>query len=269
MSMPQKPIVIIAVLLALMLVSFSFAQDKPAPKAAAAQTPQMVRVTITHIPSAVAGEWQDFQKNTFVPLMRKMGVTYSTVWRTATFGVAGEFLIARPIKDLAELDAASPLVNTLGQEVSTALSAGIAAKLQQFNASSRTFMITTRPDLSTAVAPGYVPKLAVMVTTSVAPGRTDEYEKGCKELVAAVGKTNAKGVLVSKTGLGGDPNEYRMFVLFDSFADLGNFPAAFTKASAEVKLIPMPAGIVMHTEWSVFRHVPELSIQAAAPKSEK
>jgi hypothetical protein len=136
MSMTKKFAGFSVLLLVAMLVCMGFAQDKPAPKAAAVQGPTALRVTITQVPSAVVNEWQDFQKNTLIPLMRKAGVTYSTVWRTATFGEAGVFIIARPIKDLAELDAASPLVNILGQEVATALTTGIAAKMRQFNASS-------------------------------------------------------------------------------------------------------------------------------------
>jgi hypothetical protein len=250
-------------------VCLCFAQDKPAPKGAGAQAPTALRVTITQIPSAMVNEWQDYQKNTLIPLMKKMGVTWSTAWRTATFGEAGEFIIARPIKDLAELDAPSPIINALGQEVASALSVGMAAKAQRFNASSRTFMATTRPDLSIPMASDYVPKLAVMVRTGVAPGRTDEYEKGSKELLAVLGKTNARGILVARVGLGGNPNEYITFVLFDSFADIGNFPAAYAKAAAEAKLVPIPAGVVIHTEWAAIRNVPELGIQPAKPNPAK
>jgi hypothetical protein len=204
-----------------------------------------------------------------IPLMRKMGITWSTVWRTATFGEAGEFIIARPIKGLAELDAPSSIADTLGQEVANALTSGISARAQRFNASSRTFMATTRPDLSIPAASGYVAKLAVMATTSVAPGRTDDYEKYTKESLAVLGKTNAKGVLVARVSLGGNPNEHLTFVLFDSFADLANFPAAYAKAAAEAKLSPMPAGIVIHDKWATIRNVPELSIQPAVSKAAK
>jgi len=77
-------------------------------------------------------------------------------------------------------------------------------------------------------------------------------------------KTNAKGFLVSKSGLGGDPYGYLGLAFFDSFADLAQFPEAFRKASAEAKLAPMPTGVVMRAEYTVIRFVPELSIQPAA-----
>ena len=78
-------------------------------------------------------------------------------------------------------------------------------------------------------------------------------------------KTNVKGILTFKGVLGGDPNEYGSLVLFDSFADLGQFPAAMGKAAAEAKLGPMPQGVVLHTEQTTVRLVPELSLPAPKP----
>jgi hypothetical protein len=87
-------------------------------------------------------------------------------------------------------------------------------------------------------------------------------------LSAALAKTNAKGVLASKVGFGGDPNSYIALVLFDNWADIEKFPAAYTKAAAEAKLAPAPAGVVNLTEWRVYRYVPELSIAPAPQKAE-
>jgi hypothetical protein len=108
-----------------------------------------------------------------------------------------------------------------------------------------------------------------MAATDIAPNRTEEYEKYSKESLSVMRKTNAKGMLVGRVGLGGNPNRYIAYVLFDSFTDLSQFPAAYAKAAAGAKLAPMPAGIVMQTEWTTMRYVPELSIQPAAPKPAK
>ena len=268
MSTTRKLIMAIALLLAATLVVSSLAQDKPAPKAAADQA-VMMRITVTQMPNGMVPEWQNYQKNEVIPMMQKAGLTQSYVWRTATFGEAGEFIIARPMKDLSELDAPSPLVKALGQEAATALATGMAAKAQRFNAWSRTFMLTGRPDLSIELPAGYAPKLAVMATTDVAPGRTEEYEKYSKEGLPVIRKTNVKGMLVGRVGLGGNPNQYITFVMFDSFTDLDQFGAAYTKAAAEAKLAPTPPGIVTNTEWTTVRYVPELSIQPAASKAAK
>jgi quinol monooxygenase YgiN len=116
--------------------------------------------------------------------------------------------------------------------------------------------------LSIAPKPGYTPKIGVLVINSVAPGRTEDFEKSSKEVIAAIGKTNAKGCLAFKMVLGGDPNEYNSLVLFDSFADIQKFGPAFGKALTEAKLGP-DAGTVIHREYTVIGYVPELSIQPA------
>jgi len=133
---------------------------------------------------------------------------------------------------------------------------------------SRTFMITARPDLGVAPKAGYAFKLGVVATVNVTPGRIADYEKSLNDLSAMLAKTNAKGVLVSKVGLGGDPNSYITLALFDNWADVDKFPAAFAKASADAKLAPPAAGIVAHAEWRVYRFVPELSVIPAAQKAE-
>jgi len=251
------------------LLSLSFAQTNQAPAAPAAQSPMLSRVTVTQIPSAMVGEWRDFQKNEVIPLMKKAGVVRSYVLGPATFGEAGEFIIIRPMKDLSEIDAPSPLIGALGQDMATTLVAGVTARSQRFNAKSRTFMMTGRPDLYIAMPAGYEAKLAVMGTTDVAPGRTEEYEKYFKEMLPVIGKTNVKGLLVGRVGLGGNPNQYIMFAMIDSFTDLAQFGPAFTKASAEMKIAPMPPGIATHMEYRVLRYAPDLSIQPAEPKPAK
>jgi hypothetical protein len=248
-------------LLAAMLAAFSFAQNKPAPKAAASQAQQPYLITIVRVQPAMLTEFQDLMKDEVVPALKKGGVTRYGVWMAATFGEVGEFMLTRPIKDLAELDdPTNPIVKALGQDAATAL----RAKVLRLITSSRTFMITPQPDISSTPKSGYEPKLMLMVANNVTPGRTAEFEKGSKDLLAVISKTNAKALLSSKVSLGGDANGYLSLVLFDSFTDMNRFPAAFTKAAAAVKLAPESAGIVIHREYTTFRYVPELSIRQPA-----
>jgi len=256
-STTQKYVGVSTLFLMAMFTIFSFAQTKPAPKAAASQTPQQYLIGVAHLQPGMAIEWQEFMRNQYIPAMKKGGVNRLSIWRTATFGESGEITITRPIEGLAELDAPTPIVKALGQDGSAAL----WAKAQRFVTSSRNFMCTSRSDLSIAPPSGYEFKLAYLIMASVAPGRTADYEKNHKEMLAVLGKTNAKGVLVNKVGFGGDPNEYRLLVLFDSFTDLGKFSAAFAKARDEMKLAPQTAGIVTHIEYRTIRYAPELSLQ--------
>jgi hypothetical protein len=82
-----------------------------------------------------------------------------------------------------------------------------------------------------------------------------------------VKKTNAKGMYINRVGLGGNPNEYLVFVPFDSFEELGKFAAARNKAAAELKTPPPVAGLVLDEQWAVYRYVSELSIAPAPAKA--
>ena len=263
-SKTRRFIGISVLLVAVMLPSLSAAQNRPAPKSAASGTREMFVVNLVRARLDMVNEWQDLVKNELVPALRKGGVSEYIVLRTATFGGSGEFLLFRRIRDAAELDEPNPMVKALGQAGAAALS----AKLTKATASMRTIGIETRPDLS-ILPSGYDPKLLAMTRTSVAPGRTAEYEKYSKEFLALAGKTNVKGVLVARVSSGGDPNEYWQSILVDSFADLQQIGAALGKARADAKLAPMPAGIIMRAERSMWRVVPELSIQSPAQKPAK
>ena len=259
----SKQSICFAVLLASVLASFSFAQNQPAPNAAASQTQQLFLRSIVRVQLAAQREWLDIVKNEYISALKKAGVTELHVWKTATAGENGEYMLDRPIKNLAELDDPDPVVKALGQAGDRAL----FAKLDRITASVHTFVITSRPDLTIDLVSGYAPKLANFFTASVAPGRTADYEKNAKEFTQAiVGKTNAKGPLGFRVVAGGDTNEYQSLVLFDSFADMNQFGAAFRKAAEGAKLAPQQAGVVMHQERTIFQYIPELSFRPPAQK---
>jgi len=246
-------------LLATAFTTAGFAQT-PAPTP---PPPQTLQMTVVQVKLDMGREWREYLQNDANPAAIKAGVKERGVWTTATFGEGGEYVIVTPIENLAQFDGPSPIVKALGQEGATAL----LAKRQRLINGSRSFTLTARPELGFAPAPGYQVKLAVRSTSTVLPGHVAEFIKSTKEGAAVMAKTNAKGVLVGQVGLGGNPNEFISLVLFDSFADLAGFPQAFAKAAAEAKLAPAPAGTVAHSEWSVTRYVPELSIIPAPPKA--
>jgi len=103
-------------LLAAMFAFFSFAQNKPTPKAAASQTPQSYAITVVHVQPSMSTEFQDLMKNEVIPANRKAGVDRLYIFRTAIFGEAGIVLIIRPIKDLAEFDSPSPTSKRLANK---------------------------------------------------------------------------------------------------------------------------------------------------------
>jgi hypothetical protein len=265
MSMRKYPMiritsmVIIALSMTVMMTTVGFAQGSQAAGTASAQAQQAFRMTLVHLKPGMGSEWNGFIKNNVVPLMKKAGIQDLRVSQINVFGEGDTYYMMSPIANLSDLDGPNPIAKAAGQDDMAVLT----ATLQHCVSSMRTFMLTARPDLGIAPKQGYTPKMGVLVTTSVAPGRTEEYEKNIKQVVTVIGKTNAKAVMAGKVGLGGNPNQYLMFVAFDSFADVQAFPAAFAKAAAATKL-DSQAGIVQKVEWVTLRMLPELGIQPPA-----
>ncbi len=85
----------------------------------------------------------------------------------------------------------------------------------------------------------------------------------------AAAKTSAKGVYTNTVGLGGNPDEVQVAVLFDNFEDMGNFVVAYGKTMTDLKLQSnAPVGVAAHNEFAVYRFLPELSIVPAPQKAE-
>lgn len=201
-------------------------------------------------------EWESYLKRDLIPALKKAGIKQLGVVKTNGFGASDNYIINMPLASITDFDGPDPVAKALGTDGLVVL----LSNIQRCVASSRTFMLVDRPDLGIAPKAGYALKMGVLVTLSVAMGRNEEFEKGAKAMVAVIGMTNAKAVLTGKTALGGNPNDYYMFIAFDSFADLGNFIPAFTKAMAEAKIAP-ETGVVMHEEIATYSLAPELSIQ--------
>lgn len=245
-----------ALLLASALTPFCLAQT-PAP------TPQTYWVTVTQIKPGLATQYREFIKNETLPAFKKAGGKEWQTYVVAAFGAAGEFWTLRPVENLKQFDEPNFIIKALGEAGARAWD----AKRAQMTVSSRSFLISSRPELSSPPPVTETVKIGVGARVSVAPARAAEYEKGLKEnLLPLLKKTNAKGLYINRVGLGGNPNEYLVFVPFDSFEELGKFAAARNKAAAELKTPPAVAGLVLDEQWAVYRFVPELSI---APPPQK
>ena len=219
----------------------------------AAAQPQLVLIYDIQAKAGMAAEFENVVRNDLIPELKKLGDTAVFTWRTE-FGQADRYIFATPIKSMAELDAPDPLLATLGQKGM----AYLGMRMGACSYSPRIFMVSTRPDLSSAIPQNYQPKLATMVTVSIAPGRAEEFEKNAKIMQGILQKTTAKGYLVTQVGAGGNMDEYISFLMFDSFSDMGKFQAAIQKMITEANMIS-PAGFVMSRKTDVLRFVPEMS----------
>jgi hypothetical protein len=239
---------------AMAFASFGFAQDRPATGDASAE--EMIVVMDMQAKPGMGLEWENYLKKDLLPAMKKAGMKNINAAMTDQFGVGDLYSFWWPITSLAEFDGPSPFQKALGPDGLVVL----LANIQRCIASTHTYMLSSRPNLQIASKPGYEIKLAVIVSETVAPGRTVEYEKNAKEMIAVLAKANAKAVYVSRVGLGGNPNEYRVLIGLDNYADIQQFGLAFSKALSEAKLAPQ-TGIIMHSEMQVYKTRADLGVQ--------
>jgi hypothetical protein len=227
-----------------------------------AAAPELLSVNVVHVKPEMALEWTEFQKKETIPTLQKGGILQRDAWRTA-IGEAYEVAFVTPMANLAVRDEPNPMVKALGEEGARAY----AAKNSRLIAGSRSFVIRTRPDLSYAPTSDEPPKLAVLSSLSIAPGRISDYETHVKTDVLPIQKkAQSLGYLVSQTIFGGDGSEFVTLALVSSFADLDKGPAAVRVLGPEgaAKLSAKSAGIISHTERIVIRYDPELSFKVAS-----
>jgi hypothetical protein len=211
-------------------------------------------VTVISVNPDMLAEFQTFTRTETNPALRKGGQKWRDVWRTT--GAAGdpfEFVIVAPIDGLAQYDGEPPIMKALGKE-------GFAqweAKSYRFVNRARRYIMRTRPDLSYQGKMAGPPRLAVVTSISVAPGRTREWINYTVNDYMPVMRGAGVTYLVAETVFGGDANEYITLVLRDNFADIEKGPGAEV---ADRLLKKLPGGVVVHEERSILRYVPDLSI---------
>jgi hypothetical protein len=255
---------IVASLLAT-LTTITRAQSSAQPMRAQTNAePQWLLIQVVHVRPEMLTEFLDFVKNEANPALQKGGVKQRHVWETATFGEAFEYVAVTPIESLAQLDGDNPIDKALGKEGAAAY----RAKARRLIASSHSYAVQYRPDLSLEQQMAGPPKLAVVTSVHIAPGRNQEFENLIKtDVLPTVKKAGLSNYWVHQTSLGGDANEYVIVAPQDSFAEIGKghpFVRALGQEGA-AKLFQKTAGIIMHTERSIARYNPELSFSPPAP----
>ena len=235
--------------------SFAQSSDSQPPS-----QPGWLALTVVSVKPEMMMEFQNFMKNQTNPALRKAGVTWRDVWQnTPAAGDAFEFTIVMQMEKFAEFDSPSALEKALGPQGFAAW----IAKAGSFVKSVNRYIVRTRPDLSNQGKMTWPPKLAVITSATVAPGRTQEFENYLKNDMAPVMKQGQATFLVSQVVFGGQANEYITLLLRENFAEIDKGPVPLQVLGSEgaTKLYQkLPAGVVTHLERSFSRYVPELSI---------
>ena len=243
---------------------------KPAPKKAKpmADAPAQMwsSISVIRVKPDMIAEWQDLQKNTVNPALKKAGVKERSIFETAVFGESYEYVVITPITSFAQYDEpVSLLRKTLGEDAYR----DYVAKSRRCVVSVHTYGDLARLDLSymgkmaTMTGP---PKLAVVNAISVVPGRAAAFESLVKtDILPVMKKADVIGYFVSQTMFGGDGYGYTSVVFFDSFAEIGKgspFLRALGPAGAQTFFLKF-SGLIAHQERVVARYNADLSISPA------
>lgn len=251
------------------------ASQKAQPKKAMAKTAKAVAdapksewmsVAVVRVKPDMVAEWQDLQKKIVNPGLKKAGVKERGVFATAVFGEAFEYVILTPITNMSQYDEPmAPLRKALGEDDFR----DYQTKVRRCIVSTRTTGIMTRPDLSylgrTASMSG-PPKLVVVNSISVLPGRAAAFESFIKsEVLPVMKKADVIGYFVNQTVFGGDVNEYTTVVFQDSFADIGKGSPFLRVLGPEgaARLSARTAALISRQERMIARYNSELSFEAA------
>jgi hypothetical protein len=254
---------LLATLFTLIATTVSFAQTQTQPTTMT----NLYLVRVERVKPELMREYRELKQNELIPAYKKGGVTLHSTYTTSLIGEHFEFISVEPVESLKQFDGQGPVVKALGTEGQTALQ----TKHRRLINSAHNYIVQLRPDLSANVPKPEAPpaKGALAVRLTVAPGRTQDYENYVKaDVLPILKKAYPKGVLTAKVMLGGNGNEYRVLVLVDSFDELEQ---AMMEAVQEgfMKIQPKTAGIILHTENSIVRYVPELSIRPEPQKAAK
>ena len=243
---------------------------KPAPNKAKpmadAAPPQWSSIAVIRVKPDMVTEWQDLQKNVVNPALKKAGVKERGIFETAVFGNSFEYVVITPITSFAQYDEPVGLLRkTLGEDAYR----DYLTKSRRCVSSVQTFAELSRLDLSymgkmaTRTGP---PKLAVVTSLSVVPGRAAEFEKLVKtEVLPVMKKADVIGYFVSQSMFGGDAWGYTSVVFWDSFADIGKgspFERVLGPAGSAA-LFAKLAGLVARQERVIARYNADLSFATA------
>ncbi len=242
------------------------APKKAAPKKAKAMAdappPQWSSISVVSVKPDMVAEWQDLQKNVVNPALKKAGVKERGIFETAVFGPSYQYVVITPITSFAQYDEPVGLLRkTLGEDAYR----DYVAKSRRCVVSVQTYGELARLDLSymgkmaTMTAP---PKLAVVTSISVMPGRAAAFENLVKtEVLPVMKKADVIGYFVSQSMFGGDAWGYTSVVFWDTFAEIGKgspFERVLGPAGSAA-LFAKLAGVVAHQERVIARFNADLS----------
>lgn len=216
-------------------------------------------VTIVKVKPEMVTEWEKSVLPDINAALKKGGYRGHYLWQTANYGDLYEYISAVPIDSFASLDGTPVFVRALGEEGS----GNLMSRIHRSIADAHRYALIYEQRLS--IEPKTEPKMAVVTTYRVAPGRSADFERFLeKEYVPALRKAEVDGYMVHRAVFGGSGDEYVNLLLIKNYAEIDKGPALYRAVGREAgqQMMTHLTGIVTSTERTLSKFRPDLSFQA-------
>lgn len=210
-------------------------------------TPTTYRVVVSHVKPDMLNEWQDLQKNEYVPALKKGGVSTRSVYSTF-FGNSGEYVVITPFDKYAEFDGPSPLVKALTQPGATRLQ----EKLRKCLVSQNTYEQTRLVDISNVVTPP--PEVIVSVRYRIAAGKMPDFVALVKSDVLPVYKKAKMQLTVNQRGPGANATDVTLSTGYQKYAQMDGGPFLTQQLGAD-------AAAKLNAKFAPFRTLVEVVVR--------
>jgi hypothetical protein len=246
------------------LILFALVCAASAATAQAPAQPELRRVIDVQIkPDAVAA-WSKLHREEFLPAQRKAGLPWMDVWASATSGNPYMRTLVTPVATLAELDDRTLLQKALGDSRAEDL----LERNRQMVESVHTYIMRPRPDLGFGTAPARR-SIGLISKITVAPGRAEEFEQLLKQGVAeSLKEANVSSFVVLQVVYGGDPNQYRTVLSFDTHEQVASGhgdPIPWLETHGQRVgtdgLARQPGSPILSLERTIITYMPNLSFR--------
>jgi hypothetical protein len=192
------------------------------------------------------------------------GLPWMDVWASATSGNPYMRTLVTPVATLAELDDRTLLQKALGDSRAEDL----LERNRQMVESVHTYIMRPRPDLGFGTAPARR-SIGLISKITVAPGRAEEFEQLLKQGVAeSLKEANVSSFVVLQVVYGGDPNQYRTVLSFDTHEQVASGhgdPIPWLETHGQRVgtdgLARQPGSPILSLERTIITYMPNLSFR--------
>ena len=254
----------------LLAVNCSIALFASAAAAQAPPPPELRRVIDVQLKPDAVVAWSKLHREEYLPAQKKAGLPWLDVWASVTAGNPYMRTLVTPLAELAELDDRTMLQKALGD----AGAQNLTERNRQMLDGVQTYIMRPRPDLGFGMPPARR-SIGLISKITVAPGRAEEFESLLKQGIAeSLKEANVSSFVVLQVVYGGDPNQYRTVLSFDTHEQIvpghGDPIDWLQGPHGQVgtdKLARQPGSPIVSLERTIITYMPDLSYRPAEPTS--